>query len=242
VGAFLDARAGQVARDPYNTFDFLMDTSERHGLRSTFFFLAGPTAAGIDGTYALSDPPIADLLRRVNERGHEVGLHASYDSFRSAERIELELDGLRAACRGVGFEQSSWGVRQHYLRFEAPITWRSQAAAGLAYDATVGFADANGFRAGTCREYPVFDLDDRRRLDLWERPLTFMDAASREFLAGDLDDAAERARALVGTCRRHQGGAVLLYHNSSLPSARQRDHYRTLIEALVADGSANAVG
>ncbi len=231
--SLVDARAGRIDRDPFNTFDFLMDTSERHGLRSTFYFMAGRTNPRIDGNYRLSDPPVADLLRRIHDRGHEVGLHASYGTHRSAELTQAELEGLRAACRAVGFDQATWGVRQHYLRFDNPDTWRSQELAGIDHDSTLGFADRIGFRAGTCREYPVFDLLEHRTLRLRERPLVAMDATLFAHLGLELDDAARRTRAVVAVCRRHRGDAVLLYHNSSLPGARQRAHYRDLVAELV---------
>jgi hypothetical protein len=231
--AVVEARSGRLDHDPYNTFDFLMDTSERFGLRSTFYFMAGTDVVGLDATYQLTDPPVADLLQRIGRRGHEVGLHSSFMTDRSSSLMRREFDDLRAACQAGGIEQSTWSVRQHYLRFSVPETWRIQAEAGLAYDSTVGYAEANGFRAGTCREYPVFDLESRRTLQLRERPLVMMEAASPEYLAGDLDEAAARTLELVTECRRHRGDAVLLYHNSSLPSSRQRARYRELVEAIV---------
>jgi hypothetical protein len=231
--AILDTRSGRVDRDPFNTFDLLMDTSERHGLHSTFYFMTGATDSRYDGSYKIDDPPVRRLLRRAHDRGHEIGLHASYHTFRSGDQMRIELDALTATCESLGIDQAAWGVRQHFLRFEAPGTWGIQAGAGLSHDSTLGFADENGFRGGTCREYPVFDLAARQALGLRERPLIFMDAASRELQAFDYRAAASRARALVATCRRHAGDAVLLYHNSSLPGAGPRAHYRELIESLV---------
>ena len=42
--------------DPNNTFDFLMDVSERHGLRSAFYFLAHHNHGPRDGPYLFEDP------------------------------------------------------------------------------------------------------------------------------------------------------------------------------------------
>ena len=67
------------------------------------------------------------------------------------------------SARGVRQEQ--WGGRQHYLQWANPTTWRNWDAAGLAYDCTLAFSEAVGFRTGTCHEYPVFDLVARRPLD-----------------------------------------------------------------------------
>jgi peptidoglycan/xylan/chitin deacetylase (PgdA/CDA1 family) len=233
--AFFGGLGGWVLDDPFDTFDLLMATSERYGLRSTFYFMAGSNDGAFEGSCRLSDPRVLPLLREIHERGHDVGLHASYATFRSAALLRSEFDVLRAVCRAAGFEQETWGVRQHYLRFENPQTWQHQEAAGFEHDSTLGFADRIGFRAGTGREYPLFDLLERRTMRLRERPLIVMDATLLEYMALDLDDAALHARAIVDACRRYQTDAVVLYHNSSLPGFAEREHYRRLVSQLVRD-------
>ena len=243
--ALVESRFGRVDHDPENTFDFLMDTSERLGLRNTFYFLAETTprpsserrtGVGAPSRYRLSDPPIRGLLRRIHARGHEIGLHGSYDSYLSAQQLCSQFQALVAGCRAAGFDQTSWGVRQHFLRFQNPETWRNQEAVGIAHDSTLGFADEVGFRAGTCREYPVFDLLERRPLELRERPLLVMDATLFEYLNLSLADAAARASAVVSQCRRFGGSPVVLYHNDWLTGARRRAHYRDLMEELARPG------
>lgn len=233
IRALYEARATRVDRDPYNVFSFLMDTSERHGLTSVFYFLAGNSPADFDYRYQLSDQPMLDLLRSIHERGHEIGLHASYLSHRSARRTDAEFAALRAACRTAGFEQPTYGVRQHYLRLANPDTWQIQEAAGFEHDSTLAFAEQVGFRAGTCREYPLFDLVRRKRLRLRERPLVVMDATLLEYLGLRLSEASARARAIVQTCRRQAGDAVVLYHNSSLAGKGRREHYRDLVDEIM---------
>ena len=232
ISSWFEARSGRFDRDPYATYDFLMDTSERYGLRSVFYFMAGNNPGDVDFRYRLSDAPFAGILRRVHERGHEVGLHASYGSHGSADRVRSEFHALRAACEAAGFEQASWGVRQHYLRFTNPTTWRNHEEAGLSHDSTFGFGERVGFRAGTCREYPVFDAVERRPLKLRERPLVAMDATLLGYLGLDFDDAAARIRRIAGACRREAGDAVLLYHNDTVAPASARAHYQELIEDL----------
>ena len=235
--AVADARGGRVDRDPFMTFGFLMGESERHGLRSAFYVMAGNAPGDRDFRYRLSDSPLAPILREIHERGHEVGLHASYVSHGSPERLAMEAAALRDVCRTSGFEQPEWGVRQHYLRFGNPDTWRNQEAAGLAHDSTLGFAEHVGFRSGTCREYSVFDLVARHPLRLRERPLVAMDGSLTSYMHLEAGDASRRVRSLARTCRRHGGDAVLLYHNDAVAGARERHRYSELLEDLVRDGA-----
>jgi hypothetical protein len=233
IRALIDARAGRVDRDPLNTFDFLMDTSERHGLRSQFYFMAGTSRDDVEFRYRISDQPFAGVLRRIHDRGHDIGLHAGYETYRSEQRMVEELAALKEACRAAGFDQPAWGVRQHFLRFAWPDTPRIHEAVGFEHDSTLGFAEVVGFRAGTCREYPLFDASIGRRLRLRERPLVVMDTTLREYMRLAPAESAQRTRSVVDTCRRHEGDAVLLFHNDGLAGDRSRALYMELVEDLV---------
>lgn len=236
IRALVDARADRVDRDPLATFDFLMDTSERHGLRSLFYFMAGTDPADFEFRYRISDRPFAGVLRRIHDRGHQIGLHAGYGTYRSEERLAAELAALKDACRAAGFDQPTWGVRQHFLRFAYPDTLRIHEAAGFEHDSTLAFAEEVGFRAGTCREYPLFDAVAGRRLQLRERPLVVMDATLLDYMHLAPAEAASRTRSIIEICRRHDGDAVLLFHNDRLAGDRPRALYAELIEDLVRRG------
>ena len=232
VRSIWDSLSGRVDRDPFDTFDLLMSVSERNGLRSTFYFMAGNEPSDPDFRYRISDPLIIDLLRGIHERGHEIGLHASYASYLSPDRTLQEFESLRAACLSAGFDQGSWGVRQHYLEIQNPATWRNHELAGFDHDSTLGFADRLGFRAGTCREFPIFDVLAAKPLRLRQRPLIVMDATMTGYLALDADAVDASARAIVTAAVRHDGDAVILYHNSSLPRRAQQARYGALVDGL----------
>jgi hypothetical protein len=217
-------RRGDYRQDPYNTFDFLMDVSERHGLAGAFYFLTD--------SYPLEHPWIGSLMRRIHERGHELGYHAGTGTYRDAQRTAQEFGRLWSAASGAGVAQGRWGGRQHYLQWENPATWCNWERAGLDYDSTVAFADRIGFRAGTCHEFRPFDLRERRPLRLSERPLHVMDATLFQYMGLSRAAAAEAVLDVARQCRRYAGTLTLLWHNSSLPRAADRHWYAELVEAL----------
>jgi hypothetical protein len=216
---------GSPAGDPYNTFDFIMDLSERQGLRSAFYFMAGRSDPRFDGTYNLEDPWIGALMRRIHDRGHELGLHPSYGTFRDAGAICAERAALARACERLGVEQSQWGGRQHFLRWENPTTWRGWEQAGLSYDSSLGFSRDPGFRCGVCFEYPVFDLLARRPMKLRERPLVAMEMAVFDDRLASEQAGLETLERLRHRCRMFDGEFTLLWHNSRLASPRERARY-----------------
>ncbi len=211
--------------DLCNTFDFVMSASERLGLQSAFYFIAGNSAGAIDGSYTLDDPWIRKLLATIHRRGHEIGYQASYNTFRDPERTRAEAQTLLEACAAVGVEQPAWGGRQHYLRWENPVTWQNWEDAGLAYDSTLTFADHVGFRSGTCYEHPVFNLSTRTALRLRERPLVVMEASLLEYQQVGLDALPAEVARLGERVRRFDGELTLLWHNDRLLSRRARRSY-----------------
>lgn len=228
----LNTRTSLHPADPANTFDWIMDVSERHGLVSAFYFICGRTDPGKDADYDPEHPAIRNLMRRVHERGHEIGLHPSYNTYRRPKAILAEADRLRRICAEEGIQQAEWGGRMHYLRWAHPITLRAWVQARMGYDSTLGYADRSGFRCGTCFEYPAFDPVLNKALNLRIRPLIAMECtimAPRYMGLGSGQAALEKFLELKETCRMVGGCFTLLWHNSQLASEAERKLYEKVI-------------
>ena len=224
---------GDVGADIFNTFDSIMDLSEHHCLKSAFNFIT-VRRSEIDGNHLIDNPWIRDLMKRIHERGHEIGLHPGYGSFRDPSQIQEGFEVLRSVCAKESIDQEIWGGRQHYLRWEAPATWQHWEDAGLDYDSTLVFADHVGFRCGTCYEYPVFNLISRRTLHLWERPLIFMESTvlDKHYMGLSYDDAWQTISSLKHQCEIFNGDFTLLWHNSRLVDKSEIDLYRCAVAGM----------
>jgi len=220
--------------DPYDSFEFLMRTSERHGLQSAFFFMADRDRRTVDHPYRLSDNPIPAVMRRAHLGGHEVGLHGGYSSYTSATMLAQELERVQAAAKQVGIDQRRWGGRQHYLRWDNPTSWRAWRTAGLDYDSTVGHSRRVGFRSGTCHPYEAFDLIERRPLGLSEVPLVIMDGALYTQFPRSVDRMGA-VRRLARECKRYGGVLSMLWHNNGFLTV-PRAWYEDLISEVVGVG------
>jgi hypothetical protein len=236
LAAAASARLGRPINDPYDTFDFLRQTSERHGLQSSFYFMAHDSGDRLDPDRdpppLLHDPRLQRLMKEVHAAGHEIGVHPSYNTVRDAARTGTELTRLRETTDRLGVHPERWGGRQHFLRWENATTWRLWDELGLDYDSSVGYADDIGFRSGVCDEHPVFDLEARRRLNIRERPLNVMDVTVFGTLGLSQRDAHDRILDIARACREHAGELVVLWHNNELATRRARNWYRSLIGAL----------
>ena len=227
-----DAKQG-TAGNRLALYEKLLSLAENHKLTSAFYFLTAVTKPEIDADYSLEDDDIKNLLILINQNGHEIGLHPSYNTFDNSEQTRKEWLLLRNSCERLNIDQEIWGGRQHYLRFETPQTWRNWESAGMNYDSTLGFAEHPGFRCGICYEYPVFDLTNSVKLNLLERPLVWMDDSllSKLYMGFEVgsEEAISYTLALKETCRKYNGDFNLLYHDNYLAETA---HFQFLEEII----------
>jgi peptidoglycan/xylan/chitin deacetylase (PgdA/CDA1 family) len=186
-----------------------VELESEHGVTATYFFTVYPGAAGhrYDCTYALGDPcrfggarvTVADIARRLDREGFEVGLHGSYNSAFADDRLTAEKDELEQT---TGLTVTS--IRQHFLHWDARVTPQLQSRAGFSADSTLGFNRNIGFRAGTSLPFRWFDVGRDSALDLVELPMLIGDVAllradalelgpelAEETLLGRLEGVAE---------------------------------------------------
>ena len=132
-------RPKPVARD----FETLVELEACHGFRSTFFLLHDRYWARQGSRYSFGCGEMRDIARIIMGAGSELGVHGGYYRFNNAA---LYRESIEALERHFGVRPC--GIRNHLLRFSGPETWRAQAEAGFAYDATYGWADRLGPRDG----------------------------------------------------------------------------------------------
>lgn len=204
----------------------MMDEVERVGGRSTWLLKAGGRDAR-DVPYSLDSNVLRRFIEQASARGFELGLHPSYHASTDAERLAAERDRLAAH---LPYPPSS--IRSHYLRFGLPETIRLYENAGFRIDSTLGFPDREGFRFGTCQPFRLFDVENDRETELWEVPLTFMDASLFNRRRLSVEEAIARTVMLLEACRTYGGVCVGLWHNvlaDELDYPGWRRHFREVL-------------
>jgi hypothetical protein len=238
AGAAARAALGVTFGDPVlAAVEGVLERERLVGARSTWFFLAGTPSLGSwargDVTYRLNDRPAREILGRVRAGGHAIGLHGSLRTSVEPERLRSERDVVAREC---GAEVR--GVRQHFLKLRPGSTHRAMAAAGFAYDASMGFADRNGFRLGVADVVPAWDGDSGQVLPLDLVPLVWMDRAASKYQGIEsVDRWIDEAIGLAARCRAVDGLWTGLWHPNlaaplGFPGAEQG--YRRLLDELAA--------
>lgn len=205
---FLAIRAGK-AKDPYDTFSWLMTQSETANLKSHFYFKSAGTSK-FDTNYSLNKPSFLKLVNEIKNRGHVIGFHPGYDTYNNLEQWSQEKQNLEKVLQLKVREG-----RQHYLRFEVPTTWQIWEDNNMEFDCTCGYNEREGFRCGVCYEYNIFNILTRKKMKLKEFPLTVMEGSLVNYQNMSPNDVQSRIEDLIEKVRKYRGKFVLLWHNSN---------------------------
>jgi hypothetical protein len=207
----------------------LAEISKSNALGKDAFYFMAVDPNSPDCSYDPASPLVCGSIQDLCKEGFEIGLHAGYDTLSNPQRLAEEKARLDAV---LGSTQ--YGGRQHYLRFQVPQTWRHWEQVGLICDATMGYADHEGFRCGTCHAFRPFDLEEDRELDIWEQPLIVMDQTLRRYRRLSPEQGEAQILKLAERCKRVDGTFTLLWHNSSLGRewGRWRDTYQRVVAKL----------
>jgi hypothetical protein len=150
-----------------------------NGLVSTFYFCAyqGSVARYLlrapDPFYDITKPRFRDLFEYLHSQGCEIGLHASYLSYKNLDSLVGEKRSLEEAA-----QCEVTGNRHHYFHVDPddPVsTARLHDAMGLVYDSSLAFSECSGFRRGTCHPFHVFDPEGDRENQTLQLSPTLMD-------------------------------------------------------------------
>lgn len=213
-----------------------MDVNECASRKVTFFIIPFKTHPHNDGTVRLGSSQMRGLLREINDRGHEIGVHPGFNSYQDEKIMKTSLLTFRSALAHEGINADGIGGRQHYLRWDVLITPQLYEKCGLEYDSSAAYAEVAGFRCGTCREYFLYDFDLRRPLKLKERPLIVMECSvidERYMGLGYTENSLNLMLNFKALCRYLKGDFTLLWHNSNLRSEMARIMYQSIISRFL---------
>ena len=214
----LKIKSNIFMQDPYDTFDYLMDLSKKLGVKS-YFFIHSSIDSKLDFD---NDVYLKRIIDKILEKGHFIGFHPSYNSYNSLEIFKQNKEKIEKLIH----HKLIFG-RQHYLRFEAPITWQIWEDCQMEWDSSLGYADKEGFRCGVCYKFSVFNILSREKLDLKERPLIVMDGSFQKYQKDILqEEMQEKIQFLKNKVKKYNGDFVFLWHNSSFNTLKWKNYQK----------------
>jgi hypothetical protein len=221
-----------LARDIWYQFDQYTDLEA--GRPSTYYVIPKKGEPGLDAQgrrkprraarYDAAD--LRDTLQRLESAGKEVTVHG-LDAWRDTAAGRDERSRIGGLVHG-----DTGGIRMHWLYFDSGAPEKLEAA-GFAYDSTMGYNGAVGYRAGTVQVFKP--LTTTRLLEL---PMHVMDTAL--FYPSHLNlspkQAVEVVWPLIKNAVQLGGVFTVNWHDRSLaPERLWGDFYAQLIGRLQAN-------
>lgn len=212
-------------KDPYDSYDEIKSLSIDKS--QLFFFILSGGHSSFDKNHSLKLRNIQILIQDLKQFAN-IGLHPSYSSNSHKREIELEKDTLE---NELGFEIKI--SRQHFLKLRFPNTFRQLLESGIKKDYSLGYAEFPGFRAGTCRSYYWYDLENEKETDLLLTPLIAMDRSYLSYLKYTPEQSVAAIKKLFVSSMNAGGHFHLVWHNSSFDFNGEWKNWNHVLKTLV---------
>jgi hypothetical protein len=209
-------------QDPFDTFSIIKKIASTHQV--ICFFLMGDWSR-FDKNINWKNIEFKRLIKDVSSYC-EIGIHPSYKSYLNKDMIYKEINRLKVTS-GKEILKS----RQHYLKLKLPNTYRQLIDLGIKEDYSMGFADAFGFRAGTCFPFYFYDLIEDKQTDLEVFPITYMDGTLNKYLGLSIDDSIKVVRQLKKEVKSVGGIFIPLWHNETIAGKGQWKGWYSVFES-----------
>lgn len=211
--------------DPYNTYKILFRVLSP--FPQTVWFILGGKYSEYDKNIPLNKKPIRKLMDRIG-RHFILGIHPSYGSYLSKDRLQSELDGL-TQLSGKKVHAS----RQHFLRIKFPETYRILMELGIEQDYSVGYSNRVGFRAGTCTPFPFYDIIAEQQFPLTLIPFQVMDRSLLDGLKLTPEKAVEKTMEIAQKVKDVNGTFILAWHNESISGINEWKDWEDVLKEIV---------
>lgn len=231
--AFKNAFSSLLRNSVYS-FPWLIEQDNRLPDAQKIYFLRCPIqACAYDNPYlSYRSRDMRQLVTLLKQSGVQVGLHGSYQSGSDAPLIAAEKRQLE---KNIGTPLTQH--RYHFLRTCIPDNFISLQEAGVLHDYTLGYADAVGFRLGTCRPVRFISPITFQVENVQLHPLTIMDVTLSDYRQLSYHQAWDTVVQIVDQVKKHHGELVLLWHNTSVADSTtyHRPLYNDIITHLTLD-------
>ncbi|HET8572910.1 MAG TPA: polysaccharide deacetylase family protein [Edaphocola sp.] len=192
--------------DPYFSFPELGLLHQKFDIHPVFFILLGQP-----GKYDRNIQPEHAAMRQLMtnlSKNYDIGIHPSYGSHESPERLHQEI-----ALLADTVQRPVTKSRQHFIKFSLPETYRRLIEQGITDDYSMGYATHNGFRAGTSQSFYWYDLNQEQTTSLTVHPFAFMDATSKFYWKKSPEETFREWQKLFLKVQAVEGTFISIWHN-----------------------------
>ncbi len=199
-----------VSKDPFDTYDFLIESFRKYNLKAIIFILFADHYKGCDKNISSRNRKFRKLIKYL-EKHAVIGIHPSYASFLNPQIFQKEIQDLE-----VVLEKPVQYNRFHFIRFKLPDSYDKLIQNNILHDYSMGYPSENGFRAGTCTPFYYYDLINDCETELQVHPFAMMDATLHYYMKLSPQSAFFAFKEMIDEVKSVNGTFYCIWHNESL--------------------------
>ncbi|MFT5310249.1 MAG: hypothetical protein ACI8VL_001151 [Bacteroidia bacterium] len=213
-------------QDPYDTYDFQLETQEKYNIETLYFFLLADYGVN-DKNVPHYNQEFQSLIKHLADYA-KVGIHPGFNSNKNVEKLKTEKKRLEKIIH-----RSVVKSRQHFLILHVPHTYQNLIDNDILEDHSMGYAAHTGFRAGTCTPYRYYDLDLETTTELMVHPFAMMEATLKYYMKLSTEESKAHISELINTVKSVDGTFISLWHNETLSNVGLWEGWRDVFSHMV---------
>lgn len=216
----------RIVKDPYNTFEQILELSKTYKVKVVFFFLIADYTT-FDTNVSASKRKFRLLIKHIADYA-SVGLHPSYYTMKNNIMLKKEKERLESITN-IPLIRS----RQHFLRFSLPETYQNLIDLEINEDYSMGYASHVGFRASTSIPFYFFDLDFEIPTPLKVHPFALMDTTLNDYMGLTPKQSLGKTKDLLNEVLGVKGTFITLFHNESISGYLRWNGWQRVYETML---------
>ena len=198
----------------FSQFQLYLDLCRKHQAQE-WFYMKVCRMGEEECTYRDDDKRTKAVIRRIQALDYanvSLGFHPSQSTFCKQEQWNKEVERLKQL---IG-ELPIYGRNHHLLYNETTYRWwerlmcETKGRTGIVSNCV--FHKRVGFRSGVAVPYTIFDLYERKPLQIKEVPCEIMDSAIRLHKYPSAEAAQSDIEKVIDEVRKYQGCLLLTWH------------------------------
>lgn len=187
----------------------IIKKENRRGVKSTSFLMSFSEMLDERQAYFQDEKQINQIKNIF--KNQSVGLHGTKAASFDEDLLSEQLIAINS------YDFAVKGYRNHFLSFNYQKSFMILEQAGFEYDATLGYWEHIGYRAGTSLPFYPFNIKENRPFRVLEIPLTVMDVTLFSEKAMNMKSAQAKKRIfnMLKRCIQNQSHFSILWHNTS---------------------------
>lgn len=211
-------------KDPFDCYDFLIETHKQIGTNAIYFFLLGDYGPN-DKNHSASELHFQSLIKHLADYSM-VGIHPSFGSNNKLRQIKIETARLGNITHRLITKS-----RQHFSMLKFPSTYKDLLQTGLFADYSMGYTNCNGFRASYCYPYKWYSLDIESVSSLIIHPFCISENTLLANKSKEKKSLIELAYPIVNEVKTYNGEMISVFHNDSF-SDKVKEFYLDFLKLV----------